>query len=76
MAYFRDKLLLETGILCILMAPLTPGGAKKAAPKDSIILWMVKWLLFRLMFSTCILKFTTKGSKLWWQLAGTKILLN
>ncbi|CAB3382796.1 Hypothetical predicted protein [Cloeon dipterum] len=73
MNHQADKLLLETGVLCILLAPLTPGGIKKSAFKDAIVLFMIKWLLFRLMFSTCIVKFTTKGSKLWWQLAGLDV---
>ncbi|XP_059468392.1 lipase maturation factor 2-like [Neocloeon triangulifer] len=73
MGHQSDKLLLETGFLCVLLAPFLPKDTKKEAAKDAVVLWMVKWLLFRLMFSTCIVKFTTKGSRLWWQLAGLDV---
>jgi len=74
-----DILLLETGFLCILVAPLTQKssqrGAKKGAsssPSDQIPFWLVKWLLFRLMFSSGVVKLIS-GCPQWWGLTALNI---
>lgn len=73
-SYFRDDLLLEAGFLCLFVAPLLPGKRRgsKGTPSDYISFWLVKWLYFRLTFTTGLLKFikTTK----WWNLTGINLL--
>jgi predicted DCC family thiol-disulfide oxidoreductase YuxK len=51
-----DNLLLETGFLAIFFAPwqLLPRLAR-APPPSRLVLWLFRWLLFRLMFeSGCV----------------------
>lgn len=64
-----DELLLETGFLAIFVAPLLPGRRKgsKGCSKDLISLWLIKWLLFRILFTSGIKKFIL-GDPLWWSL--------
>lgn len=71
MAYcFRDDLLLETGFLCLFVAPLLPGrrSSFKWSPSD-ISFWLVRWLYFRLTFTTGLTKFLTSSK--WWTLTGS-----
>ncbi len=51
-----DILLLETGFLAIFFAPLAMAGASRApGPPAGFVLWLLRWLLFRLMFeSGCV----------------------
>lgn len=51
-----DALLLETGFLALFLAPLQfwprPG---RTPPPSRLVLWLLRWLLFRLMFeSGCV----------------------
>lgn len=72
---FRDVLLLETGFLTILVAPLNLQIPVKRFrlsfyhPHDGITLWLVRWLLFRLMFSSGVVKLTSRCPT-WWGLTG------
>jgi len=52
-----DVLLLEAGFLAIFFAPRTwlPGLARERPP-SRIVLWLLRWLLFRLMFQSGITK--------------------
>jgi predicted DCC family thiol-disulfide oxidoreductase YuxK len=52
-----DALLLETGLLAIFFAPLQlfPKLSKSSGP-SRIILWMLRWLLFRLMLESGLVK--------------------
>ncbi|XP_014210138.1 lipase maturation factor 2 [Copidosoma floridanum] len=59
-----DELLLEAGILCIV---LTMSWSKKVTPTDPVSLWLVRWLLFRVMFSTGAVKLISK-CPVWWNL--------
>jgi len=63
----RDVLLLEVGFLCIFVAPL--WYAYRGNPSDYVTLWAVRWLLFRLLFSSGVVKFTA-GCPVWWKLDG------
>ena len=67
----RDILLLEIGFLTVLVAPFSilrwPGI--KYHSHDSITFWLVKWLLFRLMFASGIVKLTSQCPT-WWGLTG------
>ncbi|KAG7282127.1 hypothetical protein CRUP_008239, partial [Coryphaenoides rupestris] len=67
-----DSLLLETGFLCILVAPLglLPGG--RVREHDRVTFWLLRWLLFRLMFASGVVKLTSRcptwwGLTVWWQ---------
>ena len=60
-----DSLLLETGFLAIFLAPwreLSRPGSDPAPPRS--VLWMMRWLLFRLMFSSAVVKITS-GDPSW-----------
>jgi hypothetical protein len=61
-----DALLLEAGFLAFLLAPggLRPFGREEHAP-PSILLWLVRWLLVRLMLLSGVVKLTS-GDDCWW----------
>ncbi len=65
LSYQWDLLLLETGFLAIFLAPLQlrPGLADEAEPPRPIV-WMARWLVFRLMFSSGAVKFLS-GDPTW-----------
>ncbi|XP_004380083.1 lipase maturation factor 2 [Trichechus manatus latirostris] len=77
--YFQwDSLLLETGFLAVLVAPLrqTPlrkqapqGGPTGATPHEDLPFWLVRWLLFRLMFASGVVKLTSRCPA-WWGLTA------
>ena len=68
--YQWDALLLETGLLAIFFAPrqLLPGLPREAPPSRTA-LWLLRWLLFRLMFASGVVKLAT-GDKTWWGLTA------
>ena len=68
----RDILLLETGFLTILLAPLRPGSS---GSHDGLMMWLVRWLLFRLMFASGIVKLTSHCPT-WWELTGKQVIVN
>ncbi|MFT4570202.1 MAG: putative membrane protein YphA (DoxX/SURF4 family) [Hyphomicrobiaceae bacterium] len=65
-----DILLLEAGFLGLLWAPpgLRPKAAN-AAPASRLGLWLVRWLLFRLMFASGVVKLAS-ADPTWWQLTA------
>jgi len=68
----RDILLLEVGFLSIVIAPvmwLPVSRDRWFHQHDNITMWLVKWLLFRLMFSSCVVKLQS-GCPTWWGLTG------
>ncbi|XP_063052611.1 lipase maturation factor 2a [Engraulis encrasicolus] len=69
--YFQwDNLLLETGFLCILMAPIyLPWGRSRGCFHDGVTLWLARWLLFRLMFASGVVKLTSRCPT-WWGLTA------
>ncbi|KAL2093543.1 hypothetical protein ACEWY4_010855 [Coilia grayii] len=69
--YFQwDNLLLETGFLCVLVAPLyLPWGRPRGCFHDNVTLWLVRWLLFRLMFASGVVKLTSRCPT-WWGLTA------
>lgn len=68
-----DALLLETGFLCIIVAPFWYTQQVKAGtPSDSIRFWAVRWLCFRLMFSSGVVKLTS-GCPTWWNLEALNV---
>ena len=60
LGYQWDTLLLETGFLAIFFAPLQllPGPPRQAPP-SRLVLWLLRWLLFRLMFASGVVKLAT-----------------
>lgn len=66
--FCRDVLLLEAGFLCIVVAPFW-HNSRKPTPSDSVTFIAVRWLLFRLLFSSGVIKLTS-GCPLWWSLDG------
>ncbi|XP_052269066.1 lipase maturation factor 2-like isoform X2 [Dreissena polymorpha] len=70
-----DILLLEAGFLTILLAPFNlqmPIKRFKVAKHhqhDSIMLWLVRWLLFRLMYMSGVVKLTSRCPT-WWGLTA------
>ena len=68
--YFQwDIMLLESGFITIIVAPIIYTENRSTTPKDQICFWLVKWLLFRLMFASGVVKLTSKCSQ-WWGLSG------
>ncbi|BES88024.1 lipase maturation factor [Nesidiocoris tenuis] len=77
MWYQWDVLLLEVGFLSFLLAPWiqrSPKGKKVQTtdPVDGINLWLVRWLLFRLLFSSGVVKLTS-GCPTWWGLDALSV---
>jgi hypothetical protein len=67
-----DILLLEIGFITIFVAPFViPFGKVRIDyhQHDKITLWLVKWLLFRLMFASGIVKLTSRCPT-WWGLTA------
>ncbi|XP_056653500.1 lipase maturation factor 2 [Monodelphis domestica] len=70
--YFQwDSLLLETGFLAVLVAPLQPSRARETSdpPHADVPFWLVRWLLFRLMFASGVVKLTSRCPT-WWGLTA------
>lgn len=65
-----DTLLLETGLVAIFYAPLQwrerPSRQRKP---PTLMLWLLRWLLFRLMFESGSLKLLS-GDESWWNLSA------
>ncbi|XP_012590528.1 PREDICTED: lipase maturation factor 2, partial [Condylura cristata] len=71
--YFQwDSLLLETGFLAVLVAPLRQAPPRRPAgtsPHEDLPFWLVRWLLFRLMFASGVVKLTSRCPA-WWGLTA------
>src|SRR5207237_7976472 len=67
-----DNLLLEMGFLGIFFAPvqLWPG-ISRSAPPSKLVLWLLRWLLFRLMLSSGLVKLMS-GDPTWRNLTALK----
>jgi lipase maturation factor 1 len=63
-----DILLLETGFLAIFFAPWRLI-LSRAAPVSGIALFLLKFLLFKLMFMSGVVKLTS-GDSCWWNLTA------
>jgi predicted DCC family thiol-disulfide oxidoreductase YuxK len=65
MEFQWDVLLLETGFLAIFLAPLTISPRRWGeSPPSRAVLWLLKWLLFRLLLSSGVVKLTS-GDEAW-----------
>eukprot|EP00095_Tigriopus_kingsejongensis_P005510 maker-scaffold1966_size23764-snap-gene-0.6 protein:Tk05510 transcript:maker-scaffold1966_size23764-snap-gene-0.6-mRNA-1 annotation:"lipase maturation factor 2-like" len=67
-----DTLLLEMGFLAILVAPLRSHRHKITRPWDPMTLGLVRWLLFRMMFASGVVKLTSKCPA-WWGLTAIPV---
>lgn len=76
-----DILLLEAGFLSILVAPLGilhrtmglgPTWSLPHYPHDRITMWLVRWLLFRFMFASGVVKLTSMCPA-WWGLTALNV---
>ncbi|MEW6272953.1 MAG: lipase maturation factor family protein [Thermodesulfobacteriota bacterium] len=68
LSYQWDALLLETGFLAIFWAPLAWRlDAPSARAPSPIVLWLLRWLAFRLMFFSGWVKLAS-GDPAWWSL--------
>jgi predicted DCC family thiol-disulfide oxidoreductase YuxK len=68
-----DILLLEAGFLAILLGSWRLRcriPCARAAPRPAR--WLVRWLLFRLMFSSGVVKLTS-GDSTWWDLTALEV---
>ncbi|HWX22980.1 MAG TPA: lipase maturation factor family protein [Candidatus Binatia bacterium] len=65
-----DMLLLETGFLAIFFAPLQLWlGSSRAPPPSRLVLWLLRWLLLRLMFASGSVKLLS-GDPAWRNLSA------
>jgi hypothetical protein len=73
LSYQWDALLLETGFLAIFFAPfqLVPRLSRERQP-SRLMLWMLRWLLFRLMFSSGVVKLAS-GDLTWHNLTALTV---
>ena len=71
--YQWDALLLEAGFLAICVAPaaLRPGAAARA-PADPLAVWLVRALLFKLMFLSGVVKLQS-GDPAWHDLTAMEL---
>lgn len=57
MAFQWDALLLEVGFLAIFLAPPEwTARPSRQTPPSPVVVWLLRWLLFRLMFSSGMVK--------------------
>jgi predicted DCC family thiol-disulfide oxidoreductase YuxK len=70
LGYQWDALLLEVGFLAIFFAPwqLSPRRSRETPP-SRLALWLLRWLLFRLMFAAGVVKLAS-GDATWWNLTA------
>jgi len=68
-----DNLLLETGFLAIFLAPLQlwPRPSRETPP-SRLVLWLLRWLLFRLMFESGCVKLLS-GDPTWRDLTALAV---
>ena len=68
-----DILLLETGFLAIFLAPRRwlPKLSRETPPSVTV-LWLCRWLLFRLMFMSGAVKLLS-GDATWWNLTALAV---
>jgi predicted DCC family thiol-disulfide oxidoreductase YuxK len=68
-----DNLLLETGFLAIFFAPLQLfERPSRQPPPPALVLWLLRWLMFRLMFESGCVKLLS-GDLSWWNLSALRV---
>ena len=73
LGYQWDNLLLETGLVAVFFAPVRPWSnlGRELAP-SRVVLWLLRWLLFRLMFASGCVKLLS-GDAAWHALSALSI---
>jgi lipase maturation factor 1 len=72
LAFQWDILLLQTGFLAIFLAPLQIlPRLSQAAPPSRLVLWLLRWLLFQLMFESGCVKLAS-GDPTWRHLTALR----
>lgn len=70
MSFQWDILLLEVGFLAVFLAPWKLGlGLARSSPPPPAIHWLFRWLLFRFMFSSGVVKLNA-GDPAWWNMTA------
>jgi hypothetical protein len=72
LGYQWDNLLLEAGLLAIFFAPLRWLGVARGSPPSAIALWLLRWLLFRLMLLSGCVKLLS-GDSMWKNLTALNV---
>ncbi|KAK6644938.1 hypothetical protein RUM43_001214 [Polyplax serrata] len=70
-----DTLLLETGFISIFVAPWSQNLKNKkilSSPTDNLTFFLVKWLFFRFMFASGVVKLQS-GCPTWWGLTALNV---
>ncbi|KAF7496486.1 Lipase maturation factor 2 [Sarcoptes scabiei] len=74
--YFQwDTFLLEVGALTVLISKRSTGMNSfwnRFCPHPQLVLWTAKWLLFKFMLSSGVVKFTAR-CPLWWSLRALDV---
>jgi hypothetical protein len=72
LGYQWDALLLETGLLAVFLAPggLRPRLVREGSP-PLLAIWLFRWLLFRLMFGSGLVKLLS-GDETWRSLTALR----
>ncbi|MDA1044225.1 MAG: lipase maturation factor family protein [Verrucomicrobia bacterium] len=72
LGYQWDILLLETGFLAIFLAPLHLRLTRRSGtPPSRIAIFLMHWLIFRLMFRSGLVKLASNDD-VWWNLSALK----
>jgi Lipase maturation factor len=61
--YGWETQLLETGFLAIFLCPLLDGRPFPKRPPPLVVLWLFRWLIFRIMFGAGMIKI--RGDESW-----------
>ena len=61
--YGWEILTLETGFLAVFLCPFGRGGRRHAVAPDRAVVWLLRWLLFRVMFGAGLIKL--RGDPCW-----------
>lgn len=72
LGYQWDALLLESGLLGVLWSPLAWRLGAAVREPSHVVLWLVRWLLFRLMFASGFVKLAS-GDPTWWSLTALAV---
>ena len=68
LGYGWETLLLEVGFLAIFFCPfLSTDLYREKTPPREIVIWLLRWVLFRLMFGAGLIKLRS-GDPCWWEL--------
>jgi hypothetical protein len=54
--YGWELQLLETGLLAVFLCPLRPAGPFPPSATPKIVIWLLRWLIFRVMLGAALIK--------------------